>query len=370
MATQSHSPIDIGPFRKIRLKVNQRGYWEVWWTDATGGYLTKRESCRTQVRAEAETYFGSFCAAVQGAATQAVTSRAPSIDELCRRWLDHQIPLGLNKAENNGYVLAAVRRLLGHRQAAGLDTRALLDYAHQRPGKRPGTIRREMGALRTVLLWAAKQRLISRDDIPTFDDTVMPPAPGPRTKFLDETLEKWFWDQAMNWGTRVQHPGKEARDGASRVQVFVALGLETAARKGAILDLTWDRVDLVRGTIDYQVPGRRATKKRRVRGLPISDRLLPVLKEAWLRAPKDVAGRAAGLVVGTTDITRAWNRFITTIGVPWVTPHVMRHTWGSLKAMRGAPLTDIARFMGDTVHTVDANYLHLTPDHLRKVANF
>jgi integrase len=96
---------------------------------------------------------------------------------------------------------------------------------------------------------------------------------------------------------------------------------------------------------------------------------MPILKEAWLRAPKDAAGHPWGRVIGVNHIGDAFARFARTTSTPWVTPHVLRHTWGSLKAMRGVPLYDIAQVMGDTMATIEANYLHLSPDHLRRAVN-
>jgi integrase len=43
----------------------------------------------------------------------------------------------------------------------------------------------------------------------------------------------------------------------------VTLALATGARMGAILDLTWDRVDFEHGTIDFMPAGRDKTNKRR-----------------------------------------------------------------------------------------------------------
>jgi len=356
---------DIGTYRKIRLRTNKQGYWEVWWTDATGnGYLTRRESTKTKDRAQAEAYLDSFCADARGQATVAV-ARAPTVDELARGWLQFVEVQG--KARVGRYVLAAVRTELGHYTARQIDGIVLQDYARVRQ-RSAGTIRRELGALRTVLIWAADTRQISRDEVPSFK-RILPPSGPPRAKFLDEAQEKTFWDAAVAWGEAGRWTRRADREAAHRVMLFACLGLETAARRQAILDLTWDRVDLGRGTINYQVPGRRLTKKRRVQGLPISDRLMPILKEAWLRAPKDAAGHPWGRVIGVNHIGDAFARFARTTSTPWVTPHVLRHTWGSLKAMRGVPLYDIAQVMGDTMATIEANYLHLSPDHLRRAVN-
>jgi integrase len=348
MATQPHDPNDIGSFRKIRLKVNAKGYYEVWWTDAAAGYSTKRESCRTKVGYEADAYLIAFCDTARTQTQVAQTAQAPTVEDLCGRWLTHVAPLGKDK--NTRFVLTGVRRHLGRHPVDRLDPIILQDYPRLR-GVSNGSIRRELGALRTVLLWAAKQRLISRDDIPSFDNCI-PPAGAPRSRFLDPAQEKTFWDAAMIWPDR-------------RVKLFVALAVETAARRGAIIDLTWDRVDLALGLIDYRVPGARPTNKRRVR-VPISDRLMPVLKEAWLQGHQ---GRVLGHD-SPDSISRGFARFARSTGLPWVTPHVLRHTWGSLKAMKGAPLFDIAQVMGDTIATIEATYLHLTPDHLRRVVNF
>jgi hypothetical protein len=48
---------------------------------------------------------------------------------------------------------------------------------------------------------------------------------------------------------------------------------------------------------------------------------------------------------------------------------VLRHTWGSLKAMKGGNLYDIANVMADKITTIEAYYLHLTPDYQRRIVN-
>ena len=368
MARKSNDPTSV---RTSRLRANAQGYWEIWFTeqdgtpDASGRrgvYKTKRLSCRTKDYVDAQAVLAKFHETERANGHGGGSGSAPTVDELCARWLDHVEPLG--KAKTGRYVLTQVRHLLGRYTVDQLTDARLQDYQTRR-GVSAGSIRRELGGLRTVLRWAAKKKLIAAVSVPEFE---LPAAAGPRVKFLDRDQEQWFWDQAMAWGTshRVHTPIESSR---RRVSLFVALGLETAARRGAIYDLTWDRVDLAQGTIDYRVPGRRVTKKRRVL-VPISDRLAPVLETAWLEAPKNADGRATGRVLGSTGcLRRAFWVMCHTLGVPWVTPHVLRHTWASLAAMNGVSLWDIAQVLGDTIATVEANYLHLTPGHLRSAIN-
>src|SRR5580765_8902411 len=87
MATRPNGPIDIGNCRKIRLKTNKQGTYEVWWTDARG-YVTRRESCRTKERAEAEAYLHEFCE-VAAAQVQRVSHGQLTIEQLCQLWLAH-----------------------------------------------------------------------------------------------------------------------------------------------------------------------------------------------------------------------------------------------------------------------------------------
>ena len=281
MARKSNDPTSV---RTSRLKANAQGYWEIWFTeqdgtpDASGRrgvYKTKRLSCRTKDYVDAQAVLAKFHE-TERANGPGGGSSAPTVDELCARWLDHVEPLG--KAKTGRYVLTQVRHLLGRCTVEHLTDARLQDYQTRR-GVSAGSIRRELGGLRTVLRWAAKKKLIAAVSVPEFE---LPAAAGPRVKFLDRDQEQWFWDQAMAWGTT--HRAHTPIESSRRVALFVALGLETAARRGAIYDLTWDRVDLAQGVIDYRVPGRRVTKKRRVL-VPISDRLTPVLEAAWLEAP-------------------------------------------------------------------------------------
>jgi site-specific recombinase XerD len=51
-----------------------------------------------------------------------------------------------------------------------------------------------------------------------------------------------------------------------------------------------------------------------------------------------------------------------TEGVPWVTPHVMRHSFASICASKGIDIYRIATWLGDDVRVVQRHYAKLRPD--------
>src|SRR5690606_31074980 len=120
-----------------------------------------------------------------------------------------------------------------------------------------------------------KRKLIPRSAVPAFD---LPPDGDPRDRWLrkDEI-------QKMIVAAAETRRGKRL----SRVERFLWIALETAARKQAIYDLTWDRVDFETNVIHYDVPGRRKTKKRRA-SPPISKALRPILERAFAEREGDL----------------------------------------------------------------------------------
>lgn len=117
------------------------------------------------------------------------------------------------------------------------------------------TIRRELATLIAGLNFCADPRrgapLIDRAAVPAI---VLPDAGRPRDRWLRMDEVQRLLDAAAA-GRRSER--------MSRVERFLWLALFTAARKQAILELTWERVDLEANVIHYDVPGRRQTKKRR-----------------------------------------------------------------------------------------------------------
>ena len=149
---------------------------------------------------------------------------------------------------------------------------------------------------------------------------------------------------------------------SGHTHLFTMLGLDTGARRNAILELTWDRVDFGRGMIDYRIPGRPETKKRRA-VVPMTNRLRSALVYTRGGATTDRVIEWEGKPVG--DPRRAFTKAAKRVGLAWVTPHVLRHTCASMLAQAGVDVDTIADYLAADRNTVWRVYRRQNPDYLR-----
>lgn len=334
-----------------KLVLNDQGYWELRWSERApeGGWRSKRVSTRTPDRAQAEAFRREYLTAQQDTARRP-GGPVPTVNEIIDAYLKGRPDMG----DSQQLVLARVRRALGGLVLAELTEARIAEYRVQRGVSGP-SVRRELGALIAAINRARKTRMIRPEDVPYIE---LPPMGAPRDLWLDEDQEAEYHALAMGNSRGLAR--------LSRVTRFVALALDTAARKEAIHELTWDRVDLARGLVDYRRPGQTQTNKRRV-PVPVSDRLMPLLERARWEWERD--GKPDPFVIGQGDVRSAFETWRASTPYPWATAHVLRHTWATLAARAGVPIWQIAGVLGDDPRTVEKNYLHHCPDHLRAAVN-
>lgn len=113
---------------------------------------------------------------------------------------------------------------------------------------------------------------------------------------------------------------------------------------GAILDLTWDRVDFDHGTVDFRPMGRHQTNKRRVI-VPMNATARAALLEAKAGALTDYVIEYGEKPVAS--VKTAIRETARRAGVQ-CSPHVFRHTAGVWMAQADVPMQKIAQYLGHT----------------------
>lgn len=332
------------------LGKSKSGNWEVRWSEfdqERGRWISRTVSTRTKNRADAVAFKAAWVEGLKEEAVAAVKGAEPTLGSLIDDYVEHHLAAN-RKAPAQAQSLMSPKAILGHRLVGELDAGVLAAYRVSR-NRSDGTLRRELGAIVAVLNWASepgRPRRIAKDTIPKID---LPPEGQARETFLDETEEAIFHAEAM--GASIGLPR------LSRVTRFVAIALDTAARKSAIETLTWDRVDFRSGLIDFRDPARHATKKRRAT-VPISARLRPLLDRAYRERIDDY-------VIDAGAIRKHYALWVARSSFPHVTPHDLRRTWATLAARAGVPLWDVAQVLGDTMGVVLKHYAVHQPGHLK-----
>jgi integrase len=326
------------------------GVWYVHWTEQR---RSKRVSTRTRDLAAAKAFLAQWLLMEQASPSRA-DGAALTVADLWAVYEAKHLEVHAMAAETAAFSWRNLEPHFGRRRLADITADMVDDYVRLRAaGKigrpsRSSTVRRELNALRACWNWCAspKRKIIATADIPAFD---LPADGAPRDRWLRHDEIQRLLDAAA---------GRRQGERLSRGERFLWLALETGARKEAILQLTWDRVDFETGTIDYNVPGRRLTKKRRA-VVPISPSLRPVLERAR-------AERVGDLVMDNgADVWRIVRDIAAAAGVAGVSPHVLRHTAATHMARRGVPLWTIAKVLANTLAMVERVYAKHAPDDLR-----
>jgi Phage integrase family len=133
---------------------------------------------------------------------------------------------------------------------------------------------------------------------------------------------------------------------------IVVVALETGMRKGELLGLTWDRVDLSRGVIQLEI-----TKTDRRREIPMRAAVYGI----FAAMPEPRRGR----VWPRKYLDRVFQEAVAAAGITTFRFHDCRHHFASWFMMRGGDLFALSKILGHSRVSMTERYSHLAPEHLR-----
>lgn len=319
-------------YRIGRLK----GRFVVTWIEPDGKRRRYRLDALTRKAAETE--------ALDKIAKETLPKTGATVADLWERYREYlgDRPAGVTM----GYTGKAVLDHFGHMRPDQVTLAQCNAYtaARLKAGKSQGTVHTELGHLRSAMTWAAKIGAIDRAP-----HVFRPHKPAPKDRYLDEA-------EIGRLLTANCEP---------HVKLAIHLMLATAGRVGAILELTWDRVDFDRGQIDLRLEAIGPRKGRAV--VPINPTLRAALTAAKEAALSDYVVEWAGEPV--KSIRRGFDRAVANAGLSDVSPHVLRHTAGVHMAAAGIPMSKISQYMGHTNTAVTERvYARFAPDHMQDAA--
>lgn len=232
----------------------------------------------------------------------------------------------------------------GHLYPQYITSEVVAEYKKSRKISR-GTLLTELGTLRTILRWSYKRQLVSN-----LIYIELPSKPPPKTHYITKEQFKTLMEV-----TKKPH-----------LLLFMVLAVTTGARSNAILDLTWDRVDLERRIINFRNPELFETNKGRAI-VPINDSALRYLLEAkkGARTPYVIEyadSRIKHVRSAMADFSRR---------LPFkISAHMFRHSAAVWMAEGGIPMAEISQFLGHSnTQITERIYARFSPGYLRKAAS-
>lgn len=303
----------------MRLKLH-KGYWYITFTEEG---KTKRRSLRTADRDEAQRLLADF-------------NKRPSGKTVSEIFATYQSDKGGERLEMAWKQLAPH---FGQYRPDQVDRARCREYtAYRSRFVQHGTIRRELGILRAALRYADK-------NTPAVIE--MPAQPQPREVWLTKTEFNALYEATT----------------APHMRTFLMLARHTAARKEAILGLTWGRVDMERNRINF---GAGSGNKGRAI-VPINGTLHAALTEAFNARTCDYVVEWGGDRV--KNIRKGFDSAKAKAGLDHITPHDLRRSSARWMVEAGVPMEEISQYLGHTSTEVTRRvYARFSPDYLGKAA--
>lgn len=315
-----------------------RGGFCVYWTGPDGKRVRHQLKARTVTDAEREAV--DLYRVKHFAQSQAGQNVAAIWEEYRRDLGDRPT------AKTMGYTGKAVLPHFGHFRPDQVTTEMCRAYTRARfaAGISQGAIHTELGHLRSALKWAEKTRLI--ESAPHIE---RPAKPTPKERWITKDEVARLIDCAE----------------APHIALAIHLLFGTAGRVSAILDLTWDRVDMERGIINLRLDDARTRKGRAI--VPINRGLKAALQTARSAALTDHVVEWGGKPV--KSIRKGFEAAVRRSKLKDVNIHTIRHSSAVAMVSDGIPITQVAQFLGHSNTTITfSTYGRFAPGHLAGAA--
>jgi integrase len=145
------------------------------------------------------------------------------------------------------------------------------------------------------------------------------------------------------------------------VTPLVLLAVNTGLRRGELLQLRWQDLELKARLLTVRGPG---AKSGQTRHLPLNSEAVGLL-ELWRAACADsrsfvFTGESGGPL---KDVKKAWTALVKRALIASFRFHDLRHTFASKLVMAGVDLNTVRELLGHSDIAMTLRYAHLAPEH-------
>jgi integrase len=330
----------------------QRDHSACWYVSYTNGRGQRtRRSTGTTDRKEAEALLAKW---------RLEAHRERHWDEPPRRTFDelmlaylHETQDHKRSPERDRFALKRLYPFFTGRELATLTAQDVRAYSMSRreAGIVPATINRELGVFSAALNYARREW---GWEIPNPTSGRKLPVPEGRVRWLSRAQAAALIQAA------------EGEPKAPHLADFIRLALHTGMRRGELLGLEWQRVDLHNGLIHLE---GRHTKAGKRRSIPLNrEARTALLNRARFRAEHCadspwVFCAADGSHIGS--VKRSFATACRRAEIEDFHIHDLRHSCAAWLVTAGVPLSEIRDLLGHSTVEMTERYAHLAPENVR-----
>lgn len=253
-------------------------------------------------------------------------------------------------------------------------TRKQILVLHSKVGRKtPGTANRMLATLSSMLGFATVKELVPDGFNPTRKIERFPERPIERFLTTDEiqrigeairegesTGIPWVVDATNPNSKHVSRPENRFTALDRYAAAAIRLLLLTGARRGEILSLKWESVDLERGVLHL------ADSKTGKKTIVINAAAREVLNTLPRAGEYVIAGRSPDKP--RHDLKKPWAAVLRRAGVTGARLHDLRHTHASFGVNAGMGLPIVGKLLGHSRSSTTERYAHLADDPVRQAS--
>jgi len=285
---------------------------------------------------------------------QAAEANGPTVAELAETYLEEMVAVRLKPASARSYrstIETHILPALGRRRALALDHAAVSAF-HHALSSTPAAANRAVEMLSRIYRAAEERELIPEGSNPC----------GQVAMNRQRRHERFLTDGEFRCLGRVLDEAEADGGAMAHAAVAIRLLLLTGCRKGEVLKLRWDDIDL----------SAREMRLRDAKTGPRTVQLSPAAAEVLARAPRveDNPYVVPGMRPGSrmADLQRPWERIRQRAGLDGLRLHDCRHSFASRALALGESLPTISRLLGHSHIQTTARYAHLARDSVHESA--
>ena len=246
------------------------------------------------------------------------------------------------------YMIKDLVKVFGGYPLRTFSTRIIEQWQSKRLNRnKPATVNRLLATLKHMFTKAVEWEMVEKKILDKIRRVKLIPEHNRRLRFLSH-------DECQ---TLIEKCDPHLRP-------IVITALNTGMRKGEILSLKWDQVDLKHGFILLEV-----TKNGERKEIPINEMLRQTLEALprHIKSPYVFWQGEEGNPY--QDVKRSFNSALKRAGIKDFKFHDLRHTFASHLVMAGVDLTTVKELLGHKSITMTLRYAHLAPSHKVKAVD-